>query len=423
MSAMRTASRPVRRALLLATLLAVPAAAQLQPHADDPGDCLRCHEQVQAEVARPVPHDPAASGACADCHSPHASRHPHLLRAGERALCFTCHGDKAGEFLAGEVHTPVKEGRCTGCHEVHGALHADLLAAEGNGLCLGCHERQHQEAARPVVHGPFRDGGCLDCHQAHSSPHAAQLMAPSPALCTVCHDATDPDLSARHAGMAVAETQCTDCHAPHASVSKGLLREVVHAPFAEGSCDLCHMVDSDTPQVLLMTGARLCQTCHQDTPPAGDTLVHAPVAGGECLACHATHASSHDGLLVAGTGATCLSCHQEIRQRAETARTVHQVYDEDGSCLGCHRPHSSKEDHLLTAGEIRTCLVCHENQRHGHPLGSDRIDPRTGKGITCVTCHDPHGTDFPMQLRGDQSRGLCLECHSQEGQALGQDGG
>ena len=133
MSAMRTASRPVRRALLLATLLAVPAAAQLQPHADDPGDCLRCHEQVQAEVARPVPHDPAASGACADCHSPHASRHPHLLRAGERALCFTCHGDKAGEFLAGEVHTPVKEGRCTGCHEdIHrGAMGADCTQCHG----------------------------------------------------------------------------------------------------------------------------------------------------------------------------------------------------------------------------------------------------------------------------------------------------
>jgi predicted CXXCH cytochrome family protein len=52
-------------------------------------------------------------------------------------------------------------------------------------------------------------------------------------------------------------------------------------------------------------------------------------------------------------------------------------------------------------------------QRHGHPLGADRLDPRTGEPITCVTCHDPHGTEFPMQLRGDQKRGLCLECHGE----------
>jgi predicted CXXCH cytochrome family protein len=223
--------------------------------------------------------------------------------------------------------------------------------------------------------------------------------------------------------MQVGQTQCTDCHAPHASASRGLLREVVHPPFAEGSCDLCHRVDSETPQLLHMTGARLCQTCHQDTPPAADRVVHAPVAEGDCLACHATHASSHGGLLVAPVRGTCLTCHQDLLARAETSRTAHVLRDEDGACLGCHRPHSSGEDNLLTSGEIRTCLVCHENQRHGHPLGSDRLDPRTGKSITCVTCHDPHGTDFPMQLRGDQSRGLCLECHSQEGVAGGAERG
>jgi len=47
-------------------------------------------------------------------------------------------------------------------------------------------------------------------------------------------------------------------------------------------------------------------------------------------------------------------------------------------------------------------------------VGEDRLDPRNGQPITCVTCHDPHGTEFSYTLRGDQSRGLCVECHDGE---------
>ena len=95
-----------------------------------------------------------------------------------------------------------------------------------------------------------------------------------------------------------------------------------------------------------------------------------------------------------------------------TSRSTHSPKVEGGSCSICHQAHSSQEDSLLNAGGIRTCLACHESQQHGHPIGTDRIDPRTKKAMTCVSCHDPHGTEFPFQLRGDQSRGLCLECHS-----------
>jgi predicted CXXCH cytochrome family protein len=153
--------------------------------------------------------------------------------------------------------------------------------------------------------------------------------------------------------------------------------------------------------------------CHDDHPRPDDTVIHAPVAGGDCGACHTPHASSHDGLLLADARTQCLSCHQDLVAREESARTVHDTDLEGEGCLACHQPHSSTETHLLSAGSIRTCLNCHEMQRHGHPLGADRLDPRTGEPITCVTCHDPHGTEFPMQLRGDQKRGLCLECHGE----------
>jgi predicted CXXCH cytochrome family protein len=174
---------------------------------------------------------------------------------------------------------------------------------------------------------------------------------------------------------------------------------------------MCHMTDSDTPRLVRATGGRLCAMCHQDYPRKGDTVVHKPVGQGECASCHVPHTGDVKALLASSPRELCSSCHQDLIARGAAAKSAHPIVDEKGACLGCHSPHSSTQEHLLNSGPIRTCLSCHETAKHGHPLGEDRLDPRTGKGITCVTCHDPHGTAFSYQLRGDQSRGLCIECH------------
>jgi len=395
-----------------------PAAAP--PHAA--GDsCLRCHEPLVEMIARSVPHAPAAQGECTGCHAPHAARYEHMLNKRERALCFSCHADEVLSFQTGSVHTPIRKGECTGCHEVHGSEHSGLLVTEGNELCFTCHEHKLAQKAFTTVHEPFVEGECLDCHAAHNSPHESQLMSPADSLCRLCHEPTDENLVDAHQGIPVGGTRCLDCHDAHASTTGALLLPFTHEPFAEGMCDGCHLVDSDNPQVPVATGARLCKLCHREVPRPSDTLVHDPVAEGNCGACHVAHAGKVAKLLVAAPRQTCLKCHAEVEQRRKAARTAHPVRVENGSCTICHQPHSSTEEHMLTSGGIRTCLACHEDMRHGHPLGSDRIDPRTGEGITCVTCHDPHGTDFPYQLRGDQSRGLCLECHIGGGAAHGGD--
>jgi predicted CXXCH cytochrome family protein len=378
-------------------------------------DCLRCHESMREELERRVPHQPAFEQKCAECHAPHAARYEHLLNQRERALCFSCHQEEKLEFMRGSVHTPVREGNCTGCHEVHGAEHDGLVKAEGNDLCLSCHTDMVGFASLPSVHPPFVDGECLNCHEAHNSPNENQLAAPAEKLCTICHAVDEARIVEAHNGIPVRGTRCGSCHEPHASVSAGLLLPIVHEPFAGGQCDMCHMVDSDTPTLTMATGGRLCNVCHQDYPRKDDPSVHAPVAEGNCGGCHLPHASKEKGLLTGDVRATCLRCHEEIHRRAETSRSAHPASVEGGACTICHLPHSSKEEWLLKAGPIRTCLPCHPAQRHGHPLGADRKDPRTGEGITCVTCHDVHGTDFPMQLRGDQSRGLCVECHADAG--------
>jgi predicted CXXCH cytochrome family protein len=394
------------------------AAAELAAFAQEHGvggttkaDCLRCHETLRPLIERAVPHKPVLEGECSSCHSPHAARFEKLLNKRERALCGTCHEERIGEFLKGNVHTPIRQGQCAVCHEVHGSANAALLVKEGNELCMGCHAEKVAQATLPTQHDPFTNGACLDCHAAHNSPFPDQLNAPADKLCVVCHQPEEAELVAAHSDIPVKGTHCTSCHEPHASPSKGLLRANAHAPFAEGSCEMCHATESDTPQVVRATGARLCATCHQDYPRKDHPLVHKPVADGQCNACHAPHATDRKGLLTQDTGPLCTSCHGEILERAAKSKSAHPTKEEHRACLGCHSPHSSTEPALLSAGEIRTCIQCHETAKHGHPLGDDRLDPRTGKAITCVTCHDPHGTEFAYQLRGDQSRGLCVECH------------
>lgn len=375
-------------------------------------DCMRCHETLRPILQKPVPHKPVADGECASCHSPHAARFEKLLNKRERALCATCHEEQITGFMAGHVHTPILQGKCSGCHEVHGSQNASLLAAEGNDLCLTCHEAKKVQTTLPTQHDPFANGACLDCHAAHNSPFPDQLNAPGQKLCVVCHNPDDAEVLSAHTDIPVKGTNCLSCHEPHATASKGLLRVVAHSPFADGSCEMCHATESDTPQVVRATGARLCGTCHKDVPKSDHKLVHKPVADGQCSACHAPHASDRKGLLLKEPRELCIGCHDKIVERAAKAKSAHPTKPENKGCVGCHSPHSSSEPALLAAGEIRTCIQCHETAKHGHPLGDDRLDPRTGKAITCVTCHDPHGTEFSYQLRGDQTRGLCVECHS-----------
>jgi len=416
--------RPLARALSLLALAgaalhlsarpseAVGGHNLVNPAAQDEGEnCLRCHEAVREETAKPVGHLPASEGMCASCHSPHAARFEHLLNRRERALCYTCHAAVIDGFQQGSVHTPVREGQCGSCHQVHGSDNEHLLPRTGNDLCLDCHKEHAAKQQLQTTHLPFVDGECTDCHAAHNSPNPNQLAAPAEALCRLCHQPASAELVQAHHGIGIDGTRCTSCHDAHAAADSELFLPVAHQPFRDGDCDLCHLTDSETPALPRATGARLCGTCHSDVPRGTDTSVHQPVGQGNCEACHVPHASRHAGLLQGEQRGTCLACHEDIAKRASESRSVHPVKAEDKSCLACHDPHSSSEEKLLAGGGIRRCLACHETMRHGHPLGEDRIDPRTGRGITCVTCHDPHGTDFPMQLRGDQSRGLCLECH------------
>lgn len=101
--------------------------------------CYACHGDVEEAVqGAAFPHGAMAMARCVDCHSPHASRFPRLLRAPAGGVCTPCHEDAAP--TAGQFgHGAVDWFGCQSCHEPHGGSRAKLLRGTGNPLCNGCH--------------------------------------------------------------------------------------------------------------------------------------------------------------------------------------------------------------------------------------------------------------------------------------------
>lgn len=144
--------------------------------------CFACHQEQRAD-SRKISTHPIDAGkvVCSDCHNPHGSSGPRLLKQASVAdTCFTCHAEKRGPFLF--EHQPVTED-CTNCHTPHGSNIAPLLKSRAPFLCQECHDGTHasQTAAGPAAAGAqagftgavsanTAGRGCMNCHvQVHGS--------------------------------------------------------------------------------------------------------------------------------------------------------------------------------------------------------------------------------------------------------------
>lgn len=144
---------------------------------EQPAVCVQCHTEKRVEMLKPSAH-PVSEGrmACSDCHNPHGSTGPNLLREPTlNETCYGCHAEKRGPFLW--EHAPARED-CSLCHNAHGSVHPSLLKTRGPWLCQQCHLGTHSS-------GAFTDAGvggtvfmagqsCLNCHsQVHGTNNPA----------------------------------------------------------------------------------------------------------------------------------------------------------------------------------------------------------------------------------------------------------
>jgi predicted CXXCH cytochrome family protein len=266
------------------------------------------------------------------------------------------------------------------CAAIQLLILVNISAAEDGAkescVTSSCHPTLGKAA---FVHGPVAVGECTNCHK-KTGKHQFEPIANPGKQCEECHEKLG---TMKVVHKPVKEGKCTKCHDPHQSPYKFQLRA---------------------------SGSELCFLCHQRSIVGGKYL-HGPLGVGQCNACHSVHQSQFPKLLSSEGNAVCFTCHTDKSDEFSSKKHMHSAVQE--SCVGCHSPHSSDFKYTLKAEGTRDlCFTCHTDKEKDvakatvphKALENDR---------KCLNCHDPHVSDFPMQLV-KQPMDLCLSCHNRD---------
>lgn len=169
------------------------------------------------------------------------------------------------------------------------------------------------------------------------------------------------------------QNPCYGCH------KKMLAIKYVHGPVGTYSCGYCHASKGTPKHAVPKNGSGLCYECHADMPAQIKkmTFVHGPVEAGMCEACHDSHGSQYEAQLRLPINELCLSCHGHIKNQIHVVRT--------------------------TSGG-------------GHVV-SGALDPAkkgSGKEMSCISCHSPHGgmVRYFFVNKAEDRMLLCQMCHN-----------
>ncbi|MEI6575400.1 MAG: cytochrome c3 family protein [Bacteroidota bacterium] len=88
-----------------------------------PGMCYSCHQDFKEKFA--FLHGPVSSGYCTNCHAPHMSTEPKLLKRKGQQICTTCH--QGGQLMKTSAHLEIGNRECTVCHNPHGGANHFIL--------------------------------------------------------------------------------------------------------------------------------------------------------------------------------------------------------------------------------------------------------------------------------------------------------
>lgn len=220
----------------------------------------------------------------------------------------------------------------------------------------------------------------------------------------------------------VGSQMCETCHTdvahtfannPHAKMvfmhgDKTLTCENCHGPgqaHVEGGGDVTKIFrfEKATPKQI----DQKCLGCHSTAHPDFMRSPHAK-AGVSCISCHSVHHSNGPKLLLAKQPQLCESCHTDVK--AQFAMPFHHPVPEGAvKCTDCHDVHGTFSANNLrsTADQNRVCTKCHMDTR-----GPFVFEHAAVKGVGCLGCHSPHGSQNARLLNMPSVNTLCNQCHS-----------
>jgi len=361
--------------------------------------CFQCHDK--SSFQKKIVHQPMRKGQCTACHNPHVAPHEGLLKEKIKDLCFSCHKDKEKSFTTGVVHDPVRRGECVKCHAPHSSNMKGLLQSNLASICFDCHKELKKKYKNN--HQPYERGQCNLCHWPHQADNYQLLRAAPQKLCRSCH--AESEIAEAHKNFPVKITGCLSCHSPHGSNNKAIMRNIIHPPFKD-NCRECHKNSSET------ISQDVCLDCHEeikkDLLSSHNHLTSSK--GNSCTNCHSPHAGDTNALLKKKQTIVCRDCHNDTFEKHTDTLYGHKKTA--NKCNVCHAVHGTSQIALLKVDGNGVCLPCHETQgQFSHPVGEGIIDPRNNQITTCVSCHNPHGTNYKGNLKMSGQEDLCLQCH------------
>ncbi len=431
--------------------------------------CYDCHQAQKKEYSSSkIIHKPVSEENCEACHKRHGFSQQLILKDDTSELCYGCHSDLKEKFSSGSKHFPLEKGLCWDCHDPHASNKPGLIrkgpeGADDPGGCLICHKSDlAQSFGASTKHPPFEKLECLTCHQPHNSAIDGLLISESSILCYTCHKKDDKRLIAAHKDKNAASLQCDDCHTGHSTNKSALLSGGTHEPFASGDCNICHSPPDSSGKIVFETGVTpgglcgtchdaqvqaskktyahaavttdncndchsphssrfgkllkkseqdICGECHQDIFTSAGKIPHQPALTGDCHECHEVHGSDNKALVKSADASLCLGCHKEFAAAKDSATLIHAGAD---NCLDCHAPHEGETSALLNKSPQKVCLECHAVDQQALTSESGHQPYLTGD---CGECHLPHYSKTPHLVRPG-GNDLCLKCHADIGSRI-----
>ena len=221
------------------------------------------------------------------------------------------------------------------------------------------------------------------------------------------------------------------CQVCHEDIYKAFLKsphEVVQTDkkrgFENNACESCHgpaskhvesvsAADIRQPAKLPAAEAdRICLTCHQNQ------RTHVGRINGShsknevsCVSCHTIHKNGPNGLVArtpAAINQLCATCHHDIWAKFQLPY-AHRLTQEAMSCVDCHNPHGTAFPHMMQTFRSNDpgCFNCHGDKAGPY------VYPHAPMNLEgCTACHEPHGSANPRMLTRAQVYFVCLECHA-----------